>query len=418
MRQYAPDYVRKHGGEAVPQVQSTLAKLSLCRTVALGGRRYRCGSCLTECTVYNSCGDRHCPLCSGAKRADWLTSTAELLLPGIDYFQVVFTIPDKLSSLALGNRRAVYTLLFQSAWRALHEVIEAEQGFEASAAMVLHTWNQKLEPHAHVHAVVPGGGPALRGERRWVHSHRRDLPHSRAPYLVEAQSLRDRFREVFLDGLRCLHRSGGLKLNGDWSALRDSSAFDAWLKPLVDVTWVTYIEPPPSEQSTPEHVLKYLARYLTGGPISDRRLISHDDGHVTFWARTGQTSGGGDGTECEPYTLSGTEFVRRWSRHILPKGYVKPRRFGGYSNRQRQRYLAECRDLLGERETPSVVDEVASERPDTTPLPEPHDEGGEDHAESCCPTCGAPMHCVAAEKRVSWIIVMHGSFRPIWYADG
>ena len=92
-------------------MQSTLAKLVLCRTPALGSHLYRCEQCDHESTVHNSCGDRHCPQCAGAKRADWLASTSELLLPGVTYFQVVFTIPEKLSSLALGNREAIYDLL-------------------------------------------------------------------------------------------------------------------------------------------------------------------------------------------------------------------------------------------------------------------------------------------------------------------
>ena len=397
----------RHRRQAAPQVQSTLAKLSLCRTAALGGRRYRCGSCDHECTVYNSCGDRHCPQCSGAKRADWLTSAAKLLLPGIDYFQVVFTIPDKLSSLALGNRREIYNLLFRSAWRALREVIEEEQGFEASAAMVLHTWNQKLEPHAHVHAIVLGGGPSLTGEHRWIRSKRPNVPRQRGPYLVDAEELRQRFRRTCLNGLRRLHRRGDLKLDGDWSHLRDTSAFEAWIKLLENVTWVTYIEPPPSTDSTPEHVVKYLARYLTGGPISDRRLISHEQGDVTFWARTGNTLGGGR-AETQPYTLTGTEFVRRWSLHILPKGYVKTRRFGGYSNRHRKRYIAECRDLLIAE---GVEPQDDSPKPCESPASEPADE--------CrCPKCGEFMRCIAAADRRSWSAVMSSPHRPIWYDDG
>ncbi len=396
-------------------MQSTLAKLSLCRTAALGGRRYRCGSCDHECTVYNSCGDRHCPQCSGAKRADWLTSAAELLLPGVDYFQVVFTIPDKLSSLALGNRREIYDLLFHSAWRALREVIEAEQGFEASAAMVLHTWNQKLQPHAHVHAIVPGGGPSLTEERRWVSAQRRGRRTSRRhngrrhkkPYLVDAAELRQRFRKVFLDGLRRLHRKGLLELDEGWSRLRNTSAFEAWLKPLEQVTWVTYIEPPPSENAAPENVLKYLARYLTGGPISDRRLISHEQGDVTFQARTGKTPGG-EGAETQAYTLSGTEFVRRWSLHILPKGYVKTRRFGGYSNRHRKRHIAECRDLL---RADGVEPQDDSPKPCESSASEPADE--------CrCPKCGELMRCIVATDRGSWSVVMSGPTRPSWYDDG
>ena len=387
-------------------MQSTLAKLSLCRTAALGGRRYRCVACDHEGTVYNSCGDRHCPQCSGAKRADWLASAAELLLPGIDYFQVVFTIPDKLSSLALGNRREIYNLLFHSAWRALREVIEQEQGFEASAAMVLHTWNQKLEPHAHVHAIVPGGGPSLAGERRWIRSRRPGRYHN-AAYLVDADELRQRFRQVFLDGLRRLHRKGLLKLDGQYRRLRNTSAFEAWLKPLEQITWVTYIEPPPSENAAPEHVLKYLARYMTGGPISVGRLISHEQGDVTFWARTGKTPGGGR-AETQAYTLSGTEFVRRWSLHILPKGYVKTRRFGGYSNRHRQRHIAESRDLL-------LADGVEPQ----DDSPKPCESSASEPADECrCPKCGELMRCIAATDRGSWSVVMSSAARPVWYDDG
>ncbi|MCX7388483.1 MAG: transposase zinc-binding domain-containing protein, partial [Planctomycetales bacterium] len=82
LRRYTADFVKHHRPQAAPQVQSTLAKLELCRTVALGGHLYRCDPCDFECRVNNSCGDRHCPQCAGAKRADWLDSTSQLLLPG------------------------------------------------------------------------------------------------------------------------------------------------------------------------------------------------------------------------------------------------------------------------------------------------------------------------------------------------
>jgi hypothetical protein len=132
-------------------------------------------------------------LCSGAKRADWLDSTTQLLLPGITYFQVVFTIPDKLSSLALGNRKEMYDLLFRSAWKTLRDVIAAEQHFEAAAVMVLHTWNQKLEAHAHVHALVPGGGPSLTGDRRWIKSRRPNVKHCDGNYLCRFEELKSSF---------------------------------------------------------------------------------------------------------------------------------------------------------------------------------------------------------------------------------
>lgn len=139
LKQYTPAFVKAHARQAVPQVTSTLAKLSLCRTSALGGRLLQCESCDRQAIVYNSCGDRHCPQCRGAKRAAWVESAGPLLLPQVNYFQVVFTLPEQLSSLALGNRRALYDLLFQTAWQSLREVLPEQFGFQPAALMVLHT---------------------------------------------------------------------------------------------------------------------------------------------------------------------------------------------------------------------------------------------------------------------------------------
>ena len=150
LRRHAAEFVRAERSAAVPQVQSTLAKLSVCRTAALGSRLYGCRECGEVKRVHHSCGDRHCPQCRGASRANWVDSAAAWILPGIDYYQVVFTIPSELSSFALGNRREMFNLLFRSAWRSLKTVLESEQHYEAAAAMVLHTWNQKLDAHIHV----------------------------------------------------------------------------------------------------------------------------------------------------------------------------------------------------------------------------------------------------------------------------
>lgn len=122
-----------------PQIKSVLSKIPLCRTAALRGHLYKCNSCQREINVYNSCGDRHCPQCGGAKRADWMAKNTEVILPGVPYFQVIFTLPDKLSSLILGNRAALYNLLFQAAWKALHNELRRTGKFNAAALMVLHT---------------------------------------------------------------------------------------------------------------------------------------------------------------------------------------------------------------------------------------------------------------------------------------
>ena len=183
-------------------------------------------------------------------------------------------IDDKLSALMLGNRRETYGLLFHAAWDALREVLRAELGCEPAALMVLHTWNQRLGHHPHIHALVPGGGPSLDGQQ-WVHSRHRYHHGRDRPYLVDHELLSERFRDKFVAGLTRLHRADKLKLEGEWSHLRDPAAFTAWRKTFSDGPWVVNIEPPPTEDAQPENVLKYLARYMTGGPISDRRLIEH-----------------------------------------------------------------------------------------------------------------------------------------------
>ena len=400
LKSYAAAFVKAHSSQAAPQVQSTLAKLSLCRTQALGGHLYRCSSCDQHTIVYNSCGDRHCPQCAGAKRRDWLDSASQLLLPGVNYFQVVFTLPDRLSSLALGNRREIFNLLFRSAWRALKQVVESEQAFEAAAVMVLHTWNQRLESHIHLHALVPGGGPSLTGDGEW----KRSVPpphHSRKQlWLVDADELRLAFRNEFLAGVRSLHRRGKLKLVGEWQYLADTDSFNEWLKPVEDQSWVTFIQSPPQE-SSPRHVLSYLARYMTGGPISDRRVLRHEDDQVVFLARVGTKHGGSD--EVDEVELSGAEFVRRWSLHILPKGYTKTRRFGGYSNHHGNRYMAECRELLCDS-----GDESASDTDGDSDLQREHR----------CPDCDALMHVVSGCASPGWWRIMQGPFRPLWYDDG
>ncbi|WP_345689674.1 IS91 family transposase [Novipirellula caenicola] len=397
LRHYAGAYVEKHPSAAVPQVQSTLAKLSLCRTSALGIRQFKCKSCHAESMIYNSCGDRHCSECAGSKRADWLEKTCKLLLPDVDYFQVVFTLPSELSRLALGNRKPIYDLLFRTSWGALRETIEAEQGYKAAAMMVLHTWNQKLEAHGHVHAVVPSGGPSLRKVGHWKRCRFKGQETSR--HLVDASELRRNYRKRFIEGLRRLHRDGQLKLTGEFEDLNDEDEFEKLLEKLASVAWGLNIQPPPTSDCDSQTMLKYLARYLTGGPISDRRLVSHDDGMVTFMAREGTTRGGDRKQVRVP--LSGVEFVRRWSLHVLPRGYVKTRRYGGWSNRHCEDYMQLCRDL---RDCPAEDDSNEDIEPSEV-------------AEKECAECGGSLELIYVEDKPSWSRTMHSPSRPHWYQE-
>lgn len=404
LQQYATDFVLKHPRQAVPQVQSTLAKLSLCRTAALGGRKLRCQSCDHQGIVYNSCGDRHCPGCRGAKRAEWLGKTEELLLPQVNYFQVVFTLPDVLSPLMLGHRRATYALLMRTAWRALKEMLREEQGIEPAAQMVLHTWNQELDHHPHVHVLVPGGGPSPDGTR-WINTRHPKHRWWTKPYLVDSRQLQAKFKQHFCAALKRLHRQGLIAFEPPVLPGLDEPDFTEWVDRLAQGDWNVFIEPPP-ENSRPEHMLKYLARYLTGGPIADGRLISHAQhaghgGEVTFWARSKDKA---TGNKPRGFTLPGVEFVRRWSLHILPKGFTKTRCYGGFSCRHREEYLQRCRQLLRIAE------------PEVEPPSEPLLEDESFDQARTCPHCQAEMICVTSTPRPSWrdLFAEHTTC-PLWY---
>ena len=173
-----------------------------------------------------------------------------------------------------------------------------------------------------------------------------------------------------------------MRLEGDWAKLRDPQQLEAWLDEVTESDWNVFIEGPPHGKSRPVQVLKYLARYLTGGPISDGRIIRDENDRVFFWARSKNKSAGNPSRE---FDLRGKEFVRRWSMHILPKGYTRSRCFGGYHSSKRGDYLLRCRELLS---TVSLPAPPASDRSEPSP--------------PTCPRCELVMCCILKQPRPSW----------------
>ena len=379
------------------QVQSVLAKVELCRTKALGGHVYRCLGCRYELPVYNSCRDRHCPQCSGGQRAKWLDKLSEILLPQVNYFQIVFTLPSQLTSFTLGNRRPLLDLLLRAAWQGLDSLLRETVGVAPAATLVLHTWNQELDVHPHVHALVPGSFPSLNGQQ-WITPKHPQHKRRRQAYLCNVVDLSQRFRQKFVKGLRLLHKQGKLNFEQESSAERE--AFEAWLAELEAMDWNVYIQGPPRQGADPSQVAKYLARYMTGGPISDSRLISYDGEHVWFQARSRDKQ-----NKSRPFRLGSRQFVQRWAQHILPKGFTKSRSYGGYHNTKRAEYLALCHKLLPA--TATVQPPVATPRPpvETTAV----------QSARKCPHCQAELTSSGQPSRFSWREVLEGPYRPHWY---
>ena len=356
-----------------------LKQLAACRTAALGGHTWACDTCGHTRVAYNSCRNRHCPTCGGPTRARWLDRLQQDLLP-VSHFHLVFTIPHELSRLTLANRRAVYGLLFQTAWEALQELAADSKhlGAQVGAVMVLHTWGQNLDHHPHVHCVVPGGGLSPDGQG-WVAAHPK--------FFLPVVALSRLFRGKFLDGLKRLHRQRKLQRADKLLPLVDVQDFAAWLDPLYQKDWVVYVQPPVSPQQGPEAVLKYLARYVAGAAISDARLLSHAEGRVVFRAKNYR-----QGHRHETLSLPEQEFVRRFLLHVLPRGFVRVRYYGLLANRQRVALVARCRELLGA--VAPVAAEVASHQAHEPILA----------AESPpCPACGrGRLILIDSQPRPAW----------------
>src|SRR6266851_4093685 len=205
-----------------PEQAQVLGRLAQCRTAALGGHVDACTGCGFTRISYNSCRDRHCPKCQASKRAAWLETRLERLLP-IGYFHVVFTLPALLSPLVLHNQRLLYDLLFRAASATLLTLAADPQRLSAQIGVtaILHTLGQNLLFHPHLHCVVTGGGLSLDGER-WVAGQRK--------YFLPVKVLGKMFRGKFLAGLKAAYRAGQLTLTGSVAELADPRAFQQLLE--------------------------------------------------------------------------------------------------------------------------------------------------------------------------------------------
>ena len=244
-----------------------------------------------------------------------------------------------MAPLVLQNKKLLYDLLFRTSAETLLEVARnpLRLGAEIGFFSVLHTWSQKLELHPHVHCVVPAGGLSP-DHTRWV--------RSRKNYFLPKKVLRKIFRGKFVDALKQAFQNGQLNFQGDLQLLAQPKIFAAWLRPLFQQHWVVYLKRP---FGGPEYVLQYLGRYTHRVAISNHRLISFTDGHVTFrWRDSAHHN------EQKLMALSLDEFLRRFLLHILPQGFVRIRNFGFLANRRRATLLPLCFHLLGSAQQPQT----------------------------------------------------------------
>jgi len=323
-RSFGPAYCQTHA--LTPGQSKVMHAIQQCRTAALGGHLHVCTSCDYETPMYNGCRDRHCPTCDSLAQARWIAGRQQRILP-VHYFHVVFTLPAHSRPLAFVNREAIYTLLLRSAADTLLELgrDSKRMGVHLGITAVLHTWTRDMQFHPHVHLIVTGGGLAVEGSPRWIHS-----PQD---FLFPVHVMSDLFRGKFMAGLRALHQDNKLVPPHRDNAALEPQRFQKLVDTLYNLDWVVYCKEP---FGGADQVFRYLGRYTHRVAISNQRLIRLDDNGVCFFTKNGET-----------VTLPPEEFIRRFLMHILPHGFTKIRHYGLMAPSNVNSKLETARRLLG-----------------------------------------------------------------------
>ncbi len=293
LRRYGGEYLEQFGAKMPAEHRKVLQAIRSCRTGELGTVHYACASCGRTHVMGRSCGNRHCPTCQQDKTKAWLEKQIARLLP-CPYFLLTFTLPAELHNVARRHQRVVYAALFEASRQAIRELAADPRHIGSPRCGffgVLHTWGRTLEYHPHVHYVVPGGAMNESGAA-W-------LP-SGAAFFLPVFALSILFRAKFRD---LMHSAG----------LLDEIDPAVWRR-----DWVVNSQAVGDGRAS----LRYLAPYVFRVAISDRRIVSCDDGRVTFSYRKSGTS------HWRKMTLDALEFIRRFLQHVLPRGFQKVRSYG------------------------------------------------------------------------------------------
>lgn len=307
---YGDEYLKKFGEKMLPSQRRAFADILKCRTDVMGGHIFRCDKCGYLHYSYHSCRNRSCPKCHKNDTAAWLEQRREELL-NVEYYHVVFTLPQELRPIVRLHQKVLYGILMKSAAQAVIKLAADPHyiGGLIGVLCVLHTWGSSLVYHPHAHCLIPAGGISADKEH-WL--------AARNNYLVPVKALSKIFRGIFVE---MVHKQ-----------LPDVELPDSiWKK-----DWVVYCKP--TVQGA-EKVLNYLGRYVHRVAIANSRIISVEDGKVTFRYKDSKSH------KSRIMTLKAHEFIRRFLQHVLPKGVHKIRYYGLWSPINRKN-LHKMKELL------------------------------------------------------------------------
>jgi hypothetical protein len=336
------DILRQYGGEFLDAYPLGADKLKVynsilhCRTEVFGSHTNTCDKCGYQESSYNSCRNRHCPKCQTFAKEQWIIKQEQSLLD-IGYFHVVFTLPSELNHVLYQNQSVLYKLFFKAVSETLLELCMNPKylGAVPGITAVLHTWGQNLMFHPHIHCIVSGGG--LAANNKWV--------ESRKKFFIPVKVLSKKFRGKFM----AYFREASVQFHGSISKLNDPVFFRSFVENLYRLDWVTYCKPPFENAAK---VIRYLGRYTHRVAISNNRIISADNGYVTFKWRDYS-----DKNIVKTMTVTAVEFIRRFFLHVLPHGFRKIRHYGILSARYKTDRISLCKKLTN---TPFFADAALS----------------------------------------------------------
>lgn len=298
---HANNYVADFGARMSLDQLNAMHAIEVCHTPEAGAAQWSCPDCGASHITYVGCSNRHCPQCGESRAVQWLHKHCALLLPGVTYHLLTFTLPGKLRRVVRSHPKELLDLMMRTAASSLMDAAATGKhlGAMPGATAVLHTWTRQLEYHPHVHFIVTGGGIDPQG--RWRDAH----PNFLLPVRVLSCLFRARFRDAMKE--------------------RHPDAFRNVLSSVWTSPWVVHSKPVGSG----EKALSYLSRYVHRVALSDNAILAHDENTITVRYRKSGTN------KVKTMRLAPIEFLRRFLQHVLPKGFAKVRYFGLHHSSKR-----------------------------------------------------------------------------------
>ena len=316
-----PDF--EQSGICLSDVQRKVSRdIRNCKSPKLGVNISQCPDCGHTQFHNNSCRNRSCPNCQAVKKELWVDQRRAEVVDA-PYFHLVFPLPHELNPLFLENQKTLYSFFHKCCAQTLLELSADKKylGAVPGIIQVLHTWDQEMNYHVHIHCIISGAGLTPDRKVRKVEKN----------FFLPVYVLRQKWKGKFLDGLKKLYLKGALSFSASCGMLRNSYDWQEFLNALYEKDWCPFIKETFNGYG---NAIEYLGRYTHKIAISNSRILSVDKERTTFSAR-----GRRPGEPRRTITLENTEFIRRFLMHVLPPGFQKIRYYGFLNNRCKSKNL-------------------------------------------------------------------------------